>query len=182
MLSLTVSEISKIMHCCYLFFKSFWDFHVYMYIHTSCTATLYLKNSQEVKSWHSQNASFHWDFQKYSSRIICYYWLTVSAISKRMHCRILINMITFFTIAAMLGFWILITNVLVVRGKMWWVYLIVSHAIRSCVLIINRYLLISLIKIAKIAWLIRCTAELKNLLSFHSWAWLKSFRSVDLEK
>ena len=24
--------------------------------------------------------------------------------------------------------------------------------------------------------------ELKNLLSFHSWAWLKIFRSVDLEK
>ena len=49
-------------------------------------------------------------------------------------------MIAFFTIAAMLSLWILSTNVLVVRGRMWWVYLIVLHVIRSCVLIISRYL------------------------------------------
>ena len=71
--------------------NSFWDCHVYMYIHTSCTAPVYLKTSQEVKSWHSHNAIFHWDFQKYSFRIICYHWLTVSGISKIMHWRIVIS-------------------------------------------------------------------------------------------
>ena len=71
--------------------NSFWDCHVYMYIHTSCTAPVYLKTSQEVKSWHSHNAIFHWDFQKYSFRIVCYHWLTVSRISKIMHWRIVIS-------------------------------------------------------------------------------------------
>ena len=62
-----------------------------MYIHTSCTAPVYLKTSQEVKSWHSHNAIFHWDFQKYSFRIICYHWLSVSGISKIMHWQIVIS-------------------------------------------------------------------------------------------
>ena len=43
-------------------------------------------------SEHSQNAVFHWIFQKYSVKIICYYhWLCVSGISKIMHCGIIIN-------------------------------------------------------------------------------------------
>ena len=41
---------------------------------------------------HSYNATFHWNFQKYSVKIICYHRLSVSEISKITHCGILINM------------------------------------------------------------------------------------------
>ena len=36
--------------------------------------------------------NFRWNFQRYSVKILCYHWLSMSRISIIMHCEILINM------------------------------------------------------------------------------------------
>ena len=41
---------------------------------------------------HSHNAIFHWNFQKYSFKINCDYWLRVSGFSNILHCGILIDL------------------------------------------------------------------------------------------